>query len=76
MKEYLKVAKKKKVKIEVGEEAIKKQLSYMKRNLESIGKLILVLTDFVVNQFLGVFDHSSNWQLANCAASCDGIEIH
>ncbi len=37
---------------------------------------VLVLTDFVINQFLGVFDHSSNWQLANCAASCDGIEIH
>jgi len=36
----------------------------------------LVLTDFVVNQFLGVFDHSLNWQSANCAASCYGIEIH
>jgi hypothetical protein len=39
-KEYLKVAKKKKVKIEVREEAIKKQLSYIKRNLGSIDKLI------------------------------------
>ncbi len=36
----------------------------------------LVLTDFVVNQFSRFFDHSSSWQLVNCATSCRGIEIH